>query len=555
MRPLFALAALLLFAPVVPAQTAKMTHRWFYLQTNFLTDANVTRAQDLLKRAKAAGYNGVVVTDSKFDYLDRMTPHYFENVEAVKKTARELGIGVYPVVCTVGYEGGVLSQDPQLAEALPVKSAPFVARGGALEAVSEVALGNGDFEAAQNNTFKGWNFQDEPGKISFFDTTEKHGGNGSLRMQSFDGANGRIVQTLTTKPHQWLHLSVWVKTRDFDTPGDARALVLGAKDKIMAWVRWPIQRTQEWTRFDNTFNTGEGSQVRLYLGVWGGRGGQIWWDGAKVESAGLFNLVRRPGAPFSAEGDGGAVFEEGRDFEPARDEKLGNVPWLGSFDDWHESPSVRLTPNSRIKDGQKVQLSYYAAQKVDEGSLAPCLSEPKTFEIMRDQIRRVVELWQPKGLFLGPDEIRQLGSCEACRKSGKTAGQILADATKQCIAMARAANPNGEVWIWSDMFDPNHNAHDNYYLVEGSLDGSWKGLDKNVGIMNWNFGGRDKSLAFFEGEGHRQILSGFYDEGNEQIKQWVASGKDITGVEGAMYTTWSNDYSQLEEFARSAWGK
>jgi hypothetical protein len=191
---------------------------------------------------------------------------------------------------------------------------------------------------------------------------------------------------------------------------------------------------------------------------------------------------------------------------------------------------------------------------VDEGSVAPCLSEPKTFDIMRDQVKRVVALWQPQGLLLAPDEIRQIGTCEACQKSGKTAAQILADATKQCVTMARDANPKGKIWIWSDMFDPNHNAHDNYYLVNGSLDGSWQGLDKNVGIMNWNFGERQKSLAFFEGQGHSQIISGFYDAGNDQIKQWMDAAKDVPSVEGAMYTTWNNDYSQLEDFARSAWG-
>ncbi len=559
MRRLFPLAAVLLFASTLHAQNAKMTHRWFYLQTNFLTDANVTHAQDLLKRAKVAGYNGMVVTDSKFDTLGTMPPtisrDYLQHVQAVKQTAKDLGIDVYPVVCTIGYEGGALYQDPQLAEALPVQNAPFAAHDGLLSAASEVALKNGDFEQSHDNTFNGWNYQDSPGDITFSDTTEKHSGMGSVRMQAFEKGNARVIQSLTTKPHQWLHLSVWAKTRDFDATSTARALALGENGKTLDWVRWPIQPTQDWTHYDTAFNTGDNTKINVYFGVWGGHKGQLWWDDAEIESAGLFNLVRRPGAPFSVRGTDGTVYEEGRDFEPARDEKTGDVPWPGNYDDWHDSPTIKLTPNSRIKDGQTVQVSYYAVQKVDEGSVAPCLSEPKTFEIMREQVKRVVALWQPQGLMLGPDEIRQLGTCEACQKSGKTAAQILADAAKQCVAMAREANPRGEVWIWSDMFDPNHNAHDNYYLVNGSLDGSWQGLDKSVGIMNWNFDSRDKSLAFFEAQGHPQIISGFYDAGNDQIKQWMTSAKPIPGVEGAMYTTWNNDYSQLEDFAHSAWGQ
>lgn len=534
-----------------------MTHRWFYLQTNLLTDANVTQAQDLLKRAKAAGYNGMVITDSKFDTLTTMAPdnrpRYLQHVQSVKQTARELGIGVYPVVCTAGYEGGVLYRDPQLAEASPVKGVPFIARRGALTPVPQVALQNGDFEQSHENTFNNWNFQDAPGQITFSDPIEKHSGTASVRMESFNKGNARVVQTLVTKPHQWLHLSIWAKTRDFDATDTARSLALGEGGKVLSWVRWDIKPTQDWTRYDTTFNTGDNTKLNVYLGVWGGHNGQIWWDDVKIESAGLFNLVRRPGAPFSLQGDDGTVYEEGRDFAPVRGDKTGNVPWPGSYDDWHDSPTIQLTPNSRIKEGQTVQVSYYAVQKADAGSVAPCLSEPKTFDIFRTQISEVVALWQPQGLFLGPDEIRQLGSCEACQKTGKTAAQIMADAAKQCVSLARAANPNREVWIWSDMFDPNHNAHDNYYLVKGSLAGSWNGLDKGVGIVNWNFDNRDKSLAFFAGRGHSQIISGFYDAGTDQIKNWMTSAKDTPSVKGAMYTTWNNDYSQLEAFAQSAW--
>lgn len=545
----------LLLSSVALAQNAPAKHRWFYLQTNFATDANVTHAQELLKRAKAAGYNGMVVTDTKFDFLDRVPLHYFQNVEAVKATAREMGIGIYPVVCNAGYEGGVLSQDPQLAEAISVKDAPFVAHEGVLEAVSQATLKNGDFENSNDNKFGGWTFQDAPGKITFSDTTEKHGGAASVRMEHFEGANGRVVQSLETKAHQWLHLSVWLRTRDFDTPGSARALVLGEGGKQLAWVHWPIKKTQEWTRYDTAFNTGESAKISVYFGVWGGRGGQIWWDDARLESAGLFNLVRRPGAPFSMQSDDGMALTEGRDFQAIRDDKTGNVPWMGTFDDWHDSPSIRLTPTSRIKNGQTVRLNYYAVQKADEGSVAPCLSEPKTFEIMRDQIRRVTKLWQPQGLMIGLDEIRQLGSCEACAQSGKTASQILADAARKYVALCREDDPKRDVWVWSDMFDPNHNAHDNYYLVKGSLDGSWVGLDKSVGIMNWNFGARDKSLDFFSKSGHAQMISGFYDGGTKGIEQWMQSAKGVPHVEGAMYTTWSNDYSQLESFGQSVWGK
>ena len=61
------------------------------------------------------------------------------------------------------------------------------------------------------------------------------------------------------------------------------------------------------------------------------------------------------------------------------------------------------------------------------------------------------------------------------------------------------------------MFDPMHNAVDHYYAVNGSLKGSWKGLDKGIGIVNWHGGLMGKNCQFFADLGLKQILSGYYD--------------------------------------------
>ena len=48
------------------AVAERLEHRWFYLPTNLLVDKNVEDAVVLLDRAAKAGYNGVVLSDSKF---------------------------------------------------------------------------------------------------------------------------------------------------------------------------------------------------------------------------------------------------------------------------------------------------------------------------------------------------------------------------------------------------------------------------------------------------------------------------------------------------------
>jgi hypothetical protein len=103
------------------------------------------------------------------------------------------------------------------------------------------------------------------------------------------------------------------------------------------------------------------------------------------------------------------------------------------------------------------------------------------------------------------------------------------------------------------MFDPFHNAVKGpYYLVNGPYTNSWDGLEKDVLIVNWNDGKRDESLKFFADRGNPQLIAGYYDNDLSEFSKWIESGKKVKGVVGYMYTTWRNDYSAIEQFAKMA---
>ena len=93
---------------------------------------------------------------------------------------------------------------------------------------------------------------------------------------------------------------------------------------------------------------------------------------------------------------------------------------------------------------------------------------------------------------------------------------------------------NSKIYLWSDMFgncyylfflflfltvlifmiDPNHNAVDNYYLVDTTIAGSWLALPSDTIIMNWNLGNLATSMTFFaETLNLNQIIAGYYDSG------------------------------------------
>ena len=99
------------------------------------------------------------------------------------------------------------------------------------------------------------------------------------------------------------------------------------------------------------------------------------------------------------------------------------------------------------------------------------------------------------------------------------------------------------------MFDPNHNAVKDYYLVNGTLAGSWEGLDRSVVIANWNAGKARASLDFFAGRGHPRVLADYY-YGDDNLATWDAVAKGVPAVLGFMDSTWRNRYNDLERYGK-----
>jgi len=277
----------------------------------------------------------------------------------------------------------------------------------------------------------------------------------------------------------------------------------------------------------------------------------------QVEPAGLVNVVRRAGAPFRVTDEAGkTTYEEGRDFQGAQDPKLGNDPYAGQYTAWHEPPTMTLPAGSRIAEGQTVLVSYYHTAIIHREQVMCCMAEPKVYDILRWQVAQVHKHLEPDGYFLSHDEIRVQGWDQSCAASGLTPGELLADNVRRSIAMVRQEDPGKPVYVWSDMFDPFHNAArtGSYYLVKGDGPwfGSWKGLDPAVVIGNWNSNpaSRVDSLRHFASLGHKQVLAGYYDGPVEAIDGWLRDARSTQSVVGAMYTTWQNQYDDLEAFAR-----
>ncbi len=514
-------------------------------------DEDVHEVNRVLQSAAENGCNGAVVSFG-LDSLCRRPPEYFRRLEAIRETCRKLNLELIPAVFSVGYGGGILSHNRYLAEGLPVKEALFVAQADRALLTPEpaVEIGNGGFEDFSGNRFRGFNFHDQPGEVSFADTEVFRGGKASLRMENF-GSNphghGRVMQEIAVHPYRCYRVTCWVKTERLTPRGAFRIQVL-AGSRTLAPLEFGLPETADWTKCTFVFNSLQFDRVRLYAGVWGGRGGRFWLDDWSIEEIGPLNVLRRPGTPVTVQSEDGTLYEEGKDFLPLED------PAYSPYRVDREAPVLRLTEHSRIRPGQRLRVSWYHSQKIHDSQITVCMGEPELYEIFDHEAALLAQHLQPKKVLLNMDEIRMGGTCEACR--GRDMAELLGQCVQRQVESLRRHNPGIEVYIWSDMFDPNHNAHGDYYLVEGDFTGSWKHVPKDLIMAVWGGKPRPESLTFFQERGFRMLIACYYDADDlEDVRGWMREARGLPSVRGFMYTPWTKRYDLLPQFGRLIGGR
>lgn len=508
-------------------------------------EGDVTEISQLLDTAAQHGCNGAVMSLG-LDTLCKKSPESLRRLDALKQACDRNRIEFIPSVFSIGYGGGFLSHDRNLAEGLPVENAPFVVRGTEAQFVPDetVRLVNGGFEEFTGNKFKGYSFHDEPGKISFVDKEVKHGGAASLRMENFKAdahGHARVMQEVKVRPHRCYRVSLWARTEGLQ-PTSAFQISVLVKNRSLAPRTFTLPTTGDWQKFTFVFNSLGFDSVRVYAGLWGGKAGKLWLDDWTVEEVGPLNVLHRPGTPVTVRSDDGTVtFAEGKDFAPLVD---SNYSPYRVDRTW---PRLKLLPNGRITDGQRLRVSWYHPMVIHDSQVTVCMAEPAVDAILDHEAKLLAELLRPRRILLNMDEVRMGGTCQACR--GRDMAQLLGESvTKQAQALRRH-NPGAEVYVWSDMFDPHHNAHGDYYLVEGDYTGSWKHIPKNLTIAVWGGQPREKSLRFFAEQGFQTLVACYYDADDlKEVKAWLDAARPLPNVRGFMYTPWEKKYSLLPAF-------
>ncbi|GEM_PF-177250 len=576
------IASIVLLALAADAGAKEFAQKWVYASANFTTDAGAKKADEQLDRFKKLGATHILLVEAKMSRLYAATPDYFQRAKAYQAKAKDLNITLVPSVYPIGYSGTWFHYDANLASGIPVKNAPFIVQGSVAQPypANTPKLINGNFEQSQadtpNDPFSGWILQPSAAVITA-DTTTKHGGQMSLKLTNFDKLPKDkpkepqltrnavyLTQNVKVKPFQYYRVSFWAKTQDLKASGELHISITSQNGlRRHEFQNAGINETQDWTQHFVTFNTFEAEEITFGIGVNGAKSGTIWYDDVVIEPAGLLLVLRRDTLPFVVTSeDGKTVYEEGRDYKPVRDPCLSQEPFPGNFTITHKPSAIVSTYNSRITEGQKLLVSYYHMMRIYSDQEVISIQDPKVFEIMEDQVKRVVEAWPTGNYMMGYDEVRAGGFEPQPNGEKLTPGQLLARHTRKGYDILRKYSPQATIYAWSDMYTPYHNSrpfdvstHEGkgyYYITPSTFEGAWEGLPKDVVIMNW-WSPDARNVKFFADRGHKQVLCGYYDapkteDMQRNIATWLKVSDGVPGILGFTYTTWHNEYDHLDEY-------
>lgn len=558
--------------PIVHGHELK--HRLIRVTTNLSQNASLEDGLAKMTRAANACFTGVVLSDAFFGFVNapQNGQNYLPNLRTFLDSAKVLGINVYPEMGYFGYSSRILYHDINMAEGLPVKDAPFVVEMGAngLELVpmyEQTAFNfqNGDFETlpTSGNVVPNWSFQDSPGVVTFIDQEVKHSGNASIRVENPENdpnANGRFIQTISDlAQYRDYHLSVWIKTENFE-PAFVHVLINNNEGRQLHANSTPVAYTQDWTQYHLTFNSLDSEIVNLYLGTWGGTTGKLWWDDVAIEPSPFINVLRRASTAVELRKMDGTAVLEGIDVDEIIDPLLGITPFRGAYTHWHTPPTIGIPAASSLQEGDTILASYFHTTTLLNTQICASLTEPKTIDIATTQHEEVRDRFAEQDMFNGwlwqYDEIRLHGWDNS--PSYGTSGDNLAYNFSEVHRHARSIAPTELIMTYNSMFDPYHNAYGEgapFYLAKDYWTNSWEGLAPDVTIVNWiNVAPwRALSAEFFEERGHSQILAGFYDS-PFFVKDWLRETEDLEKIYGVVYSTFTNDFSQIEAWADYVWG-
>ena len=515
--------------------------RWVFAIDYLGTDVELSQAKALVTRAKAAGYTGLAVisgkdftawtnsdaeNDGSMEYrsastgledVRHMRPDRLGRFKALKAHCDASGMDFIPLVWSTGY-CSMQYADANFAAVWKASAMPYVVAGGKAAFAPDPVVA-------------------DLSKLDFDVDLSK------------PGPRERDVR-LPVKPERKYRVTAKMRTswlRKSPNPGP-----YGPGFKVLSpLVRASAESsycphlpatTEDYREVGFTFHTLPGEQyvtLREYCCV--DTEGCVSFRDVRVEELGVEYPIRRAGTSFVVrDAATGRVFREGVDY--------ARVPSTTTLRYVRREPAFELEilPGGAIADGARLLVDDFEAKCVNGDQFGACFTNPELLSFYR---RSADDLFRELGVtkwFLSADEIRVGCYCTNCMARAESEGILFGRHFKAQYDAVKAVCPNGELFMWPDMADVNHNATAKpAYLLRTAPLGALDFIPKDVTMVCWWGGPKARIIApYFTARGYRTMAAGFYDaktpeKTREKALDWTMVLNATPGARGIIYTTWN----------------
>jgi len=544
--------------------------RWVYFAGDIVSSPAVyDKLIAVMKRAKALGYNGIALNGgggAAYSVMQDPRPgsmpsKYRAVFAAAAKAAEETQIELIPIGGGMEVPG---IRDASLLEAMPATNTPFLVEGANAYPIGDALIKDSEDDKSfeLDPPAAAWRLIDSS---TTYDTTVHRNGQRSVKFTQKNPAGfSRVFREVKLRKHAAFRMSFWMRSENYDgklriqimdAPLDAAPIYqnassdLGFTSVLNGWSKNVLPATQDqWVKYSIDFNTGNNEIARIWIGTWTNsatQSGAAWLDDIEIKEIGLAHAIRRDSLPITVSSeDGSIVYVEGKDYKV-------------------DIESLQIPQTTSIRPGQRLAVTaYQSAQNMISMFGTPANScNGRYFEIQAENYRQIVDLLSQnqvtpsEKIFLYYDENRVFNWDPSCKTT--TAGGYLRDTFLGHQNAILKVNPNAELFVWHDMFDPNANAIEKYWAVNGSLKDSSDGILERTTVVNWTNSKKGhpvESLKFFSDKKRKQIIAGYYDDETpelDEMRAWLAAldtaeSQGVTGVNGFMYTTFTGKFDDLE---------
>ena len=495
---------------VTAAFGGNLSSRWVFVDDVLTDDAKLARVTNAVELAAANGANGILLGCGLDTWKSHPRP-WRDRFFKVKDLCAARGLEIIPDIWSAGH-GTFVNTGIDRMEGVAVEDAPFVAREG-IAVWDRAAANETKLDAA-----KGWN------KV---------------------GGMHRWICTVDVKPHRRYRLFFTVRTLGLEAKEPFKVLATHVQHK--QWfpsdqIRLPVKGDTPWQPHSFDFNTFDDTRYHLYVGLMSGwQSGTFELKDVSLAEAVPTDVLTRPGAPRSLRNaTTGEVYREGADYEVP---PMRRWQWKGG----EPMVELKLPPTGRIRPGTALRFDSYVPALVEGNGFSTCLSEPDVWKAFEQSAADIEKVLSPKRWFFSMDEFRTGNTCAACKARNLTMAQLYGEALTRMHGIVRRVHPGAEIYVWSDMLDPNHNGVEQYYNCRGSFADAWRHVPKDLVIACWYDRKGAESLAFFSGHGFRTFVASYYDEKPPFVwsRKFRDAARRTDGAVGYMYTTWRHAYGDL----------